>query len=51
MKLLWSRYWFIKDDMKSRKKLTAAIILSLVSIFLVALWNVIYYTAIYYSAI
>merc|ERR1712196_690204 len=35
------------DDMKSRKKLTAAIILSLVSIFLVALWNVIYYTAIY----
>ena len=39
--------WFIKDDMKSRGKLTAAIILSLVSIFLVALWNVIYYTAIY----
>merc|ERR1712151_1216810 len=39
--------WFIKDDMKSRKKLTAAVILSLVSIFLVALWNVIYYTAIY----
>merc|ERR1712070_1129367 len=29
--------WFIKDDMKSRKKLTAALILSLVSIFLVAL--------------
>jgi len=39
--------WFIKDDLASRSKLTAAIILSLVSIFLVALWNVIYYTAIY----
>merc|ERR1711862_628705 len=35
------------DDMKSRGKLTAAIILALASIFLVALWNVIYYTAIY----
>jgi hypothetical protein len=39
--------WFIKDTLGSRGKLTAAIILSLVSIFLVALWNVIYYTAIY----
>merc|ERR1711934_1250700 len=39
--------WFIKDDLASRGKLTAAIILSLCSIFLVALWNVIYYTAIY----
>ena len=39
--------WFIKDTLASRGKLTAAIILSLVSIFLVALWNVIYYTAIY----
>jgi len=39
--------WFIKDDMGARSGLTAAIILSLVSIFLVALWNVIYYTAIY----
>ena len=39
--------WFIKDTLSSRGKLTAAIILSLVSIFLVALWNVIYYTAIY----
>jgi len=39
--------WFIRDNMASRKKLTAAVILSLVSIFLVALWNVIYYTAIY----
>ena len=39
--------WFIKDSLASRAKLTAAIILSLVSIFLVALWNVIYYTAIY----
>merc|ERR1712147_243008 len=40
-------HWFIKDSLASRGKLTAAIILSLVSIFLVALWNVIYYTAIY----
>ena len=39
--------WFIKDELSSRSKLTAAIILSLVSIFLVAIWNVIYYTAIY----
>merc|ERR1712032_1709606 len=39
--------WFIKDTLASRGKLTAAIILALVSIFLVALWNVIYYTAIY----
>merc|ERR1712176_1611274 len=39
--------WFIKDTLSSRGKLTAAIILSLVSIFLVALWNVIYYVAIY----
>lgn len=39
--------WFIKDTLSSRGKLTASIILSLVSIFLVALWNVIYYTAIY----
>merc|ERR1711957_40931 len=39
--------WFIKDTLSSRAKLTASIILSLVSIFLVALWNVIYYTAIY----
>merc|ERR1711924_401077 len=39
--------WFIKDTLASRSKLTAAVILSLVSIFLVALWNVIYYTAIY----
>merc|ERR1711934_726614 len=39
--------WFIKDTLSSRGPLTAAIILSLVSIFLVALWNVIYYTAIY----
>jgi len=39
--------WFIKDTLSSRSKLTASIILSLVSIFLVALWNVIYYTAIY----
>ena len=39
--------WFIKDSLSSRSKLTAAIILSLASIFLVALWNVIYYTAIY----
>jgi len=40
-------YWFIKDNLANRGKLTAAIILSLVSVFLVALWNVIYYTAIY----
>merc|ERR1712025_1321939 len=33
--------------MGARSGLTAAIILSLCSIFLVALWNVIYYTAIY----
>merc|ERR1711998_298773 len=39
--------WFIKDTLSSRGPLTAAIILSLASIFLVALWNVIYYTAIY----
>merc|ERR1711934_1108793 len=39
--------WFIKDTLSSRAKLTASIILSLVSIFLVALWNVVYYTAIY----
>merc|ERR1719327_1388171 len=39
--------WFIKDTLGSRGPLTAAIILSLVSVFLVALWNVIYYTAIY----
>ena len=39
--------WYIKDTLASRGKLTAAIILSLASIFLVALWNVIYYTAIY----
>merc|ERR1712070_1070921 len=39
--------WFIKDTLASRSKLTAAIILSIVSVFLVALWNVIYYTAIY----
>merc|ERR1719172_297126 len=39
--------WFIKDDMGARSGLTAAIILSLCSIFRVALWNVIYYTAIY----
>merc|ERR1712134_218553 len=39
--------WFIKDTLSSRAKLTASIILSLVSIFLVALWNVIYYVAIY----
>ena len=38
---------FNKDTLSSRGKLTASIILSLVSIFLVALWNVIYYTAIY----
>lgn len=40
-------YWYIKDTMANRTKLTVAIILSIVSIFLVALWNVIYYTAIY----
>merc|ERR1711981_800179 len=39
--------WFIKDNLSSRGNLTAAIILSLVSVALVALWNVIYYTAIY----
>jgi len=39
--------WFIKDELASRSKLTAAIILALASIFLVAIWNVIYYTAIY----
>lgn len=39
--------WFIKDSLHSRGRLTASIILSLVSVFLVALWNVIYYTAIY----
>merc|ERR1711937_1057843 len=39
--------WYIKDSLASRGPLTAAIILSLVSIFLVSLWNVIYYTAIY----
>merc|ERR1719213_1478222 len=39
--------WFIKDSLSSRGKLTASVILSLVSVFLVALWNVIYYTAIY----
>jgi len=39
--------WFIKDELSSRSKLTAAVILALASIFLVAIWNVIYYTAIY----
>ena len=39
--------WFIKDTLGSRGKLTAAIILSLISVGLVAVWNVIYYTAIY----
>merc|ERR1719515_35797 len=39
--------WFIEDTLASRAKLTASMILVLVSIFLVALWNVIYYTAIY----
>merc|ERR1711981_1359767 len=39
--------WFIKDEMSSRGKLTASILLTLVSIGLVALWNVIYYVWIY----
>ena len=39
--------WFIMDTIHSRCKLTAAIILTLVSIGLVALWNVIYYVWIY----
>jgi len=39
--------WFIKDTLGSRGKLTAAIILVLVSVACVATWNVIYYVAIY----
>merc|ERR1711981_212480 len=39
--------WFIKDDLKSRAKLTSSIILTLVSVGIVALWNVIYYVWIY----
>jgi hypothetical protein len=39
--------WFIKDTLASRGKLTAAIILVLVSVACVATWNVIYYVAIY----
>merc|ERR1719443_2348682 len=39
--------WFIEDTLTSRAKLTASMILVLVSVGCVATWNVIYYVAIY----